>query len=205
MDGASSARARRGRLGQPYLPEAVGAAPSPLEQVVIQQELQAANGPPALMIAAWVVPSLVAVRHARAAGTVPAADAARRDHLVPAVLRAGRRLRPGGAATRAERVEGGWKITGQKIWTSLARDASGASASPAPTPTGPKHEGITYFLVDMTSPGIDVRPLRECTGDAVFNEVFLDGVFVPDDLVVGPGQRRAGASPAPRWRTSASA
>ncbi|HZC42162.1 MAG TPA: acyl-CoA dehydrogenase family protein, partial [Streptosporangiaceae bacterium] len=52
-------------------------------------------------------------------------------------------------------------------------------------PAAPRHDGISYFLVDMASDGIEVRPLREMTGDAFFNEVFLDGVFVPDDLVVG--------------------
>ena len=56
-------------------------------------------------------------------------------------------------------------------------------------PTAPKHDGITYFLLDMKSEGVDVRPLRELTGDAMFNEVFLDDVFVPDDCVVGEVDR----------------
>lgn len=93
-----------------------------------------------------------------------------------------------GLRTKAIRVEGGWRLTGQKVWTSLAREADWAICLARTDFDVPKHKGITYFLVDMRSPGIDIRPLREITGRAVFNEVFLDDVFVPDDCVVGaPG------------------
>ncbi|NYD49542.1 alkylation response protein AidB-like acyl-CoA dehydrogenase [Actinomadura luteofluorescens] len=171
----------------PHLPKPWGRDAGPLEQIVIQQELRAANVRPVpLMIAAWVVPSLVRY------GTPE-----QRERFLPPTLRgeiiwcqlfsepgAGSDL--AGLRTRAERAEGGWTITGQKIWTSLAREARWAICVARTDPDRRKHDGITYFLVDMASPGIEVRPLRECTGDAVFNEVFLDGVFVPDDLVVGP-------------------
>ncbi|KAB2351454.1 acyl-CoA dehydrogenase [Actinomadura rudentiformis] len=171
----------------PHLPKPWGRAAGPLEQIVIQQELKAAGVRPVpLMIAAWVVPSLVQY------GT-----AEQQERFLPPTLRgeivwcqlfsepgAGSDL--AGLTTRAERVEGGWQITGQKIWTSLARDAQWGICIARTDPDRRKHDGITYFLVNMTSPGIDIRPLRECTGDAVFNEVFLDGVFVPDELVVGP-------------------
>ncbi|WP_149259242.1 acyl-CoA dehydrogenase [Actinomadura sp. K4S16] len=171
----------------PHLPTPWGRGAGPLEQIVIQQELKAAKVRPVpLMIAAWVVPSLVQY------GTPE-----QQERFLPPTLRgeiiwcqlfsepgAGSDL--AGLRTRAERVEGGWKITGQKIWTSLAREAQWGICVARTDPDRPKHDGITYFLVDMSSPGIEVRPLRECTGDAVFNEVFLDGVFVPDDLVVGP-------------------
>jgi alkylation response protein AidB-like acyl-CoA dehydrogenase len=90
-----------------------------------------------------------------------------------------------GLQTRAERVEGGWRITGQKIWTSLAKQAAWGICIARTDPSAPRHEGISYFLVDMGSAGIDVRPLREITGGASFNEVFLDNVFVPDDCLVG--------------------
>src|SRR3546814_633205 len=85
--------------------------------------------------------------------------------------------------TRAERTEGGWLLTGQKVWTSVAEHADWGICLARTDPGAKPHAGITYFLVDMRSDGIDIRPLRELTGDALFNEVFLDGAFVPDDRV----------------------
>ncbi|WP_285583055.1 acyl-CoA dehydrogenase [Actinoallomurus iriomotensis] len=182
---------------QPHLPRPWGRAASPLEQVVIHQELRAAGvRPPALLIGAWVVPSLAA--H----GTPE-----QQERFLPPTLRgqivwcqlfsepgAGSDL--AGLRTRAERVEGvagrshggetsGWKITGQKIWTSLAQYAQWGICVARTDPDAPKHQGITYFLVDMATPGIEVRPLTELTGEQIFNEVFLDEVFVPDAMVVG--------------------
>ncbi|MEV6898255.1 acyl-CoA dehydrogenase family protein [Amycolatopsis sp. NPDC051372] len=90
--------------------------------------------------------------------------------------------------TAARRVDGGWCLSGQKVWTSLAHEADWAICLARTDPEAPKHKGITYFLVDMRSPGITTRPLREITGASVFNEVFLDDVFVPDaDVVASPG------------------
>src|ERR1700761_1692398 len=86
--------------------------------------------------------------------------------------------------TRAERADGGWRIHGQKIWTSRAHLAANAILL-ARTGGGPRHRGVTYFILPMDSPGITVRPLAHMLGEAEFNEVFLDDVFIPDDLVVG--------------------
>jgi alkylation response protein AidB-like acyl-CoA dehydrogenase len=86
--------------------------------------------------------------------------------------------------TKATKVEGGWRIQGQKIWTSRAQLAAHAILL-ARTGGGPRHKGITYFLLPMDSEGVTVRPLAHMLGEAEFNEVFLDDVFVPDELVVG--------------------
>src|SRR6185295_10701098 len=87
--------------------------------------------------------------------------------------------------TRATRSDGGWLLKGQKVWTSLAKEADWGICLARTDPDAPKHLGITCFIVDMRTPGIDIRPLRELTGLAMFNEVFFDDVFVPDDAVIG--------------------
>ncbi len=173
-------------LVMPHLPKPWGRAAGPVEQILIQQEMRAAKvRPPSLAIGAWVVPSLVSY------GTPE-----QQERFLPATLR-GEIVwcqlfsEPGSGSDlaslqmRAVRSDGGWKLTGQKIWTSLARQSQWAICLARTGPTRPKHEGITYFLVDMKSPGTKVRPLTEMTGDELFNEVFFDDVFVPDGMVVG--------------------
>ena len=90
-----------------------------------------------------------------------------------------------GIRTRAVRVDGGWEITGQKVWTSDAQRSQRGLATVRTDPDVPKHAGITTVVIDMAAEGVEVRPLREATGAALFNEVFFDKVFVPDDEVVG--------------------
>jgi alkylation response protein AidB-like acyl-CoA dehydrogenase len=86
--------------------------------------------------------------------------------------------------TTATKVDGGWRIQGQKIWTSRAQLAARAILL-ARTGGGERHKGITYFLLAMDSPGVQIRPLAHMLGESEFNEVFLDDVFVPDDGVLG--------------------
>jgi alkylation response protein AidB-like acyl-CoA dehydrogenase len=88
-------------------------------------------------------------------------------------------------ATRAERDGDEWVITGQKVWTTWAHLSTHAVLLARTDPDVPKREGITYFLIDLRQPGVDVRPLRHIGGEVDFNEVFLDGALVPDDQRVG--------------------
>ncbi|MET9242001.1 acyl-CoA dehydrogenase [Nonomuraea sp. NPDC003709] len=181
--------ARLGRFARegwimPYLPRPWGRDASPLEQVIIHQEFRDLKRPN-LGIAAWAVPSIVRY------GTREQQERFLPRTFTGEIVWCQLFSEPGagsdlaGLATKATRVEGGWSLTGQKIWTSLAQFAHWGICLARTSPEKAKHNGITYFLVDMASPGVTVRPLKEINGDEVFNEVFLDDVFVPDDLVVG--------------------
>ena len=170
----------------PHWPKPFGREASPAEQLLIDQELAAADiERPDLVIGWWAVPTIL--EH----GT-----AKQIDHFVPATLR-GEVIwcqlfsEPGAGSdlaalrTKAVRTEGGWKLNGQKVWTSAAHRADWGVCLARTDADAPKHKGITYFLVDMRSAGIEIRPLREITGHRNFNEVFFDDLFVPDEMVVG--------------------
>ncbi|SEE77033.1 Acyl-CoA dehydrogenase [Rhizobiales bacterium GAS191] len=90
-----------------------------------------------------------------------------------------------GIRTKAVREGDGWRITGQKIWTTLGQFADFGLALTRTDPTVPKHRGLTMFVVNMHDPGVDVRPIRQMSGEAEFNQIFLDNVWVPDDHRIG--------------------
>jgi alkylation response protein AidB-like acyl-CoA dehydrogenase len=170
----------------PHWPRPYGREAGPAEQLLIDQEMAAAGVTrPDLVIGWWAAPTIL--EH----GSVEQIE-----RFVPATLRgevfwcqlfsepgAGSDL--ASLRMKAVRAEGGWRLTGQKVWTSRADWAQWGVCLARTDPDAPKHKGITYFLVDMKSPGIDIRPLREIAGDNMFNEVFFDDVFVPDEMVVG--------------------
>jgi alkylation response protein AidB-like acyl-CoA dehydrogenase len=184
-DKRQAALAEAGLLA-PHWPAPYGRSAGPAEQLLIDQEISSAGlVRPDLVIGWWAAPTIL--EH----GTPEQVE-----RFVPTTLsgeifwcqlfsepEAGSDL--ASLRTKAVRVDGGWELTGQKVWTSSAHKAQWGVCLARTDPEAPKHKGITYFLIDMSSPGILIRPLREITGDALFNEVFLDGVFVPDEMVVG--------------------
>lgn len=87
--------------------------------------------------------------------------------------------------TRADPVDGGWLVSGQKVWTSYATFSRWGIALVRTDPEAPRHRGLSYLVVDMEADGVEVRPLRQITDESEFNEVFLEEVFVPDDQLVG--------------------
>jgi alkylation response protein AidB-like acyl-CoA dehydrogenase len=87
--------------------------------------------------------------------------------------------------TKAVRDDGGWRVTGQKVWTTFAHEAKWCMLLARSDPEAPKHKGLTYFICDMEQDAIEVRPLRQITGEAEFNEIFMEDAFVPDENLVG--------------------
>lgn len=88
--------------------------------------------------------------------------------------------------TRADKVDGGWRVTGQKVWTSGARVADYGMLIARTDWDVPKHRGISFFFLPMKQEGVEVRPLRQITDEAHFNEVFIDNAFIPEENLLGP-------------------
>ncbi|OBB41509.1 acyl-CoA dehydrogenase [Mycobacterium sp. 852002-51961_SCH5331710] len=171
----------------PHWPSPWGIEASPLQQLIIDEEFnkRPTLTRPSLGIAEWILPSLIK------AGSNDV-----QQRLIPPTQRgelawcqlfsepgAGSDL--AALATRATKVDGGWRIHGHKIWTSSAHRADYGALLARTDPTAPKHRGIGYFIVDMRSPGIEVQPIKQASGEQEFNEVFLDDVFVPDEMLLG--------------------
>jgi alkylation response protein AidB-like acyl-CoA dehydrogenase len=87
--------------------------------------------------------------------------------------------------TKAVKSNGGWNVTGQKVWTTFAHEAKWCMLLARTDPDAPKHKGITYFICDMEQDEVDVRPLRQITGESEFNELFIEEAYVPDENVIG--------------------
>jgi alkylation response protein AidB-like acyl-CoA dehydrogenase len=171
----------------PHWPQPWGRNAGAVEQLVIEEELAAAGvKKPSYSITGWVI--LTLVQHATddqiARWVRPALDGEVIWCQLFSEPDAGSDA--AGVKTRATRVDGGWLLNGQKVWTSGAHLASFGLATVRTDPDKPKHQGITTVVVDMHAPGVEIRPLKMPSGASEFNEVFFTDVFVPDDDVVGP-------------------
>jgi alkylation response protein AidB-like acyl-CoA dehydrogenase len=185
---------RRAAIERGYLyrhvPRQYGGAeqpPDPLKATVIAEEFKRARAPFEIMGQgpSMLVPTLL--EH----GTEAQKQFFVQDTLLGKIKWCQGYSEPGAGSdlaslrTRAVLDADTWVVNGQKIWTSSAREADWMFALVRTEPDAPKHDGISYLLIDMRTPGIDVRPLRQMTGDADFSEVFLDSVRVPAQNIVG--------------------
>ncbi|MFN3005510.1 acyl-CoA dehydrogenase [Mycolicibacterium wolinskyi] len=170
----------------PHWPKPWGRAADSIEQLVIDQEFRAAGiKRPDYGITGWVI--LTLIQHGTPSQIDRFVDKALRKEEIWCQLFSEPDAGSDAAAikTRATRVDGGWKINGQKVWTSGAHYCRRGLATVRTDPDAPKHAGITTVLIDMKAPGVEVRPLRMISGGSEFNEVFFNDVFVADEDVVG--------------------
>ena len=178
----------------PHWPKPWGRDASAIEQLVIEQEFATAGiKRPSYGITSWII--LTLIQHASPEQVARWVRPALNQDVIWCQLfsEPGAGSDAAGIRTRATRVKGdgevvggGWRINGQKVWTSGAHLASFGLATVRTNPNAPKHEGITTMVIDLHAPGVTVRPLKMPTGNSDFNEVFFDDVFVPDADVVGP-------------------
>jgi hypothetical protein len=171
----------------PHWPKPWGRDAGAVEQLVVEQEFAAAGVKrPAYGITGWVI--LTLIQHATEDQVARWVRPALNQDVIWCQLfsepDAGSDA--AGVKTRGTRVEGGWLVNGQKVWTSGAHVAAFGLATVRTNPDAPKHAGITTMVIDMHADGVEVRPLRMATGNSEFNEVFFNDVFIPDDDVVGP-------------------
>jgi 3-oxochol-4-en-24-oyl-CoA dehydrogenase len=171
----------------PHWPKPWGRDAAAIEQLVIEQEFGAAGiKRPSLGITSWII--LTLIQHASPEQVARWVRPALSQDVVWCQLfsEPGAGSDAAGIRTRATRVEGGWLINGQKVWTSGAHRAAFGLGTVRTNPDAPKHQGITTMVIDMPAPGVTVRPLKMPNGNSEFNEIFFDDVFVPDADVVGP-------------------
>ena len=171
----------------PHWPKPWGRGAGAVEQLVIEQEFASAGiVRPSYSITGWVI--LTLVQHATEDQIARWVRPALRQDVIWCQLfsepDAGSDA--AGITTRATRVDGGWLINGQKVWTSGAHQAAHGLATVRTDPDVPKHAGITTMVIDLHAPGVEIRPIKMPMGQSDFNEVFFTDVFVPDDDVVGP-------------------
>jgi len=170
----------------PHWPKPWGLAAGAVEQLLCEEEFAAADvTKPDYGITGWVI--LTLIQHGTPSQIERFVEKALRQDEVWCQLFSEPSAGSDAAAvkTRATRVDGGWSITGQKVWTSGAHYCKRGLATVRTDFDGPKHAGITMVILDMKAPGVEVRPLRQITGGSDFNEVFFTDVFVPDEDVVG--------------------
>ncbi len=170
----------------PHWPKPWGRAAGAVEQLLVEEEFAAAGVTrPDYGITGWVI--LTLIQHGTPWQIERFVEKALRKDEIWCQLFSEPSAGSDAAAvkTRATRVDGGWKINGQKVWTSGAHYARRGLATVRTDFDGPKHAGITMVILDMSAPGVEVRPLRQITGGKEFNEVFFNDVFVPDEDVVG--------------------
>ncbi|BCO34360.1 acyl-CoA dehydrogenase [Mycobacterium heckeshornense] len=175
--------ARSGYL-QPHWPKPYGRDADPVEQLVIEQELVGLDKP-SLGLGEWVVPTLLQHGSAEQIERLIWPSLEGEIRWCQLFSEPGAGSDAAAVATKAQPVDGGWLVTGQKVWTSDAANCQRGLATVRTDPDASKHKGITAMIIDLDNPAVEIRPLREITGEALFNEVFLNEVFVPDSDVVG--------------------